>query len=280
MSERVQIDKIKTQHPLLKRKGTRPMPPNPELLKRGEIDLDLNEAAIKSPEAVEESRNLASTWRVLSLGFTATGYVGDLNFDRSAGGSVTQFALHPGFDLSFRKDAAKPLLPVFRLGYGKYSAQSDGIDPVSYEFEGTTSLITPNSYAESVLIYGEIGLRFSPFPKSLRLKPYLEAGIGGQSFFPRAQDGILLFRKRSTRAPDELEYGSFMLYFPISGGIDFQSSTTINLQVGYTLKTLGTDYLDNIGNLGSKIGNDQLHVFRLGFGFRFEDYKKGRKAYQ
>ncbi|MEM6803915.1 MAG: hypothetical protein AAF696_21095, partial [Bacteroidota bacterium] len=119
-----------------------------------------------------------------------------------------------------------------------------------------------------------------PFPKSLRIKPYFEGGIGGQSFFPRAQDGILLFRKRSTRAPDELEYGSFMLYFPLSVGLDYQISTSLNLQLAYTFKTLGSDYIDNIGNLGDKIGNDQLHVFRVGLGFRFEDYKKGRKAYR
>lgn len=270
------LDKV--DKAVIKRKGTRPMPPNPELFQRGEFDSDQIEAPVL--EQVEEPKNIGSTWRVLTLGFTATGYVGDLNYDRKASNNISQLSLHPGIDLSFRKDAAKTLLPVFRLGYGKYSAQSLNSDPVSYTFEGEELSILPNTYAESILIYGEVGLRFSPFPKSLRIKPYVEAALGGQSFFPRAQDGILLFRKRSTRAPDELEYGSFMLYFPLSFGMDLQLSTSLNLQIAYTLKSLNTDYLDNIGHLGNKAGNDQLHVIRFGLGFRFEDFKKGRKAYQ
>ena len=70
-----------------------------------------------------------------------------------------------------------------------------------------------------------------------------------------------------------------MLYFPLTAGLELQLSTAINVQIAYSLKTLGTDYLDNIGNLGSKIGNDQLHVLRLGLGFRFEDFKKGEKSF-
>jgi hypothetical protein len=253
------------------------MPRNPEL--DGSRELESYGVNVEIPVPVEEPKNIISSWRVLTLGFTATAYVGDLNFDRNSSGSLTQISLHPGLDLSFRKDAPKSLLPVFRLGYGKYSAQSVSADPVLYTFEGEDLWIKTNRYAESVLIYGEVGLRFSPIPKSLRFKPYLEAGVGGQSYFPRAQDGILLFRKRSTRAPDEPEYGSFMFYFPLSLGLDIQLSTSLNIQVAYTLKTLGTDYLDNIGYLGSKVGNDQLHLIRLGLGFRFEDFKKGRKAF-
>lgn len=278
VSEKLLSEQKKVAGSEIRRKGTRRMPPNPELFRHRNIDTVALE--VKAPDVVEAPTNFLSTWRVLTLGFTATGYVGDLNYDRSSSSQPTQLSLHPGLDLSFRKDAAKSLLPIFRLGYGKYSAQSLNTEPVRYVYEDEEVFITPNSYAESVLIYGEVGLRFTPIPKSLRIKPFFEAGIGGQSFFPRAQDGILLFRKRSTRAPDELEYGSFMLYFPLSAGLELQLSTAINIQIAYSLKTLGTDYLDNIGQLGAKVGNDQLHVLRLGLGFRFEDFKKGRKGMQ
>jgi len=262
----------------IRRKGTRPMPPNPELF--GDRTIDSLENATEAPLSPDKPLAITSTWRMLTLGFTATGYIGDLNYDRTASKSITQVSLRPGLDLSFRKDVAKALLPVFRIGYGKFSAQSAKHRLVRYEYEGEDLYISPNNYAESVLIYGEVGVRFSPFPSSLRIKPYFEAGIGGQSFFPRAQDGILLFRKRSTRAPDEPEYGSFMMYFPLSAGMELQMSTSLTLQISYTLKTLGTDYLDNIGKLGTKMGNDQLHVIRMGLGFRFEDFKKGHKGYE
>ena len=76
-------------------KETRRMPPNPELFRLQNIDTLALE--VKAPEVIEAPSNFTSTWRVLTLGFTATGYVGDLNYDRNTSNQPTQISFASGF---------------------------------------------------------------------------------------------------------------------------------------------------------------------------------------
>ena len=238
----------------------KPMRPNPEylLLNHGFLGGKIVPQKIITPR---------SGGALLGFGVTGTAYYGDLNYAERGMLHATHMSFHPGLEIFLRNDASKYVVPVFHLGYGNMLGQSSRGEAVTYTVGGEEMLIQPNTFAESILIYGDVGINFSPFPRVLKLRPYVEAGIGGMAYYPRAEDGVLLFRKRSTRLPGE-EYGTLAAYFPLSAGASYRMSQHLQLDFAYIRRFNSTDYLDNIGKIGRHAGNDQLHTFRLGVGLR------------
>lgn len=211
---------------------------------------------------------------ILGLAYTATAYYGDLNYseDGLLGSEFVNF--YPGLTLTLRRDAPRLVLPSFNIGYGRFVAQNPDLEPVIYRFNEQDTLIMPNTYAETDLIHGEVILLINPIRRRARVKPYLGIGIGATAFYPKAKDGILLFRKFSTRAPEERTYGTLAVTVPLSAGVYFNINQSLSVHVGYLYRFTSSDYLDNIGLLGQHPGNDQLHSFKLGLDFRIYDAGK------
>ena len=224
-----------------------------------------------APELTPYQINRPKRDIVLGLAFTGTGYYGDLNYSPNGLFDAEFFSFHPGFMMSLRRDAPKWILPSFSIGYGKFVAQNGDLPPTTLSINDVDTTIQANTFAETDLIHGDFQLTINLLRKASIVRPYLAFGIGGMAFFPRAQDGVLLFRKRSTRAPNEPLYGTLTLSFPFSTGVDITLHRTLSMQVGYTYRLSNTDYLDNIGLLGRQAGNDQLHSFQIGLNFRIFD---------
>ncbi|MEM7367424.1 MAG: hypothetical protein AAF587_02415 [Bacteroidota bacterium] len=205
------------------------------------------------------------TGMILGLGLTGTSYYGDLNhLADAAGHPPSHVAFHPGVNISFRKTTARRIIPVLHVGYGKFVSQNDALLPAPFRLGETDTLLLPNSYAETVLIYGQIQLRLAILPLTYKFQPYVSVGVGGLMFAPRAEDGILLYRKKTTRSPDETEYGTLTYSFPFSAGFEYFLSHRIGLHLAYSYRINGSDYLDNISQLGNHKGNDRLHQIELG----------------
>ena len=93
--------------------------------------------------------------------------------------------------------------------------------------------ILPNSYAETDLIQGDFILLVNPIRQEATIKPFFGFGVGAMAFYPKAKDGILLFRKRSTRAPQEASYGTLAVNFPLLVGVDYHLSRKLSLSLSY-----------------------------------------------
>lgn len=208
---------------------------------------------------------------ILGIAYTATGYYGDLNYSEQGILQSSFVNFQPGLTATLRRDASRLILPSFHLGYGRFVAQNPDLQPVAYTINERDTLIMPNTYAETDIIHGEFILMINPIQGPSAFKPYLGVGLGGLAFYPKAQDGILLFRKFSTRAPEERSYGTLALTVPVTAGMYFNLNRKLSLHLGYVYRLTTTDYLDNIGLLGRQEGNDQLHSFKLGLDFRIFD---------
>ncbi len=211
---------------------------------------------------------------ILGMGITGTGFYGDLNYSPEGLFDSDFFSFYPGFDLSLRSDAPRRLLPMLHLGYAKFVAQNPDLLPVMHP--GTDPLdpplsIQPNTYAETAIVYGEIGLHLNVVRRYAQFRPYMEVSLGVLTFSPQSETGIPLVRRRSTRAPSEQTFEAITVSMPLSAGLDINLSRKIGLNLAYTYRFLGSDYLDNIADLGLHEGRDRLHSLRLGANFRLFD---------
>jgi hypothetical protein len=208
--------------------------------------------------AQEEPANLNRPQKdiIIDLAYTATGYYGDLNYSDQGliGSDFINF--YPGLTASLRRDAPRLVLPSFHIGYGRFVAQNPNLTPVSVQVNEIDTLIMPNTYSETDLIHGDFILMFNPVMGNSVIKPYFGLGVGGMAFYPKAKDGILLFRKFSTRAPQERTYGTLAVTVPITAGLHYNINRSLSVHFGYLYRFTSTDYLDNIGMLGGHEGND------------------------
>lgn len=254
-----------------------PMGPNPEYLLWHKTQKEKRNVKKSTPRERPQQPPIVSRPKrdiLIGIAVTGNGYYGDLNVADGGIFNSDFLAFNPGIDLSLGRDAERWILPEFHVGYGKFVSQNSDIRPVLVEQADHDTLIRPNSYAETTFLYGDFNLRINLIKRWNLFRPYVSAGIGGLAFFPRAKDGVLLFRKRSTRAPGEPNYGTLSASFPVSAGVDLHLSRFLSVNMAYVYRFNSTDYLDNIGQLGTLDGNDQLHIFRVGILFRIFDATK------
>lgn len=92
---------------------------------------------------------------------------------------------------------------------------------------------------------------------------YLQAGIGLLRYDPQDMQGQSLAEQRNTRMPGE-EYGTLTWMLPLGMGSRYilANGWGIHAQLGWWNPM--TDYIDNIGRLGQRIGNDNILSFRWG----------------
>jgi len=220
----------------------------------------------------QDSTKKPNDW-VLGLAMTATGYYGDLNYQADGILQSDFYSLYPGFALSFRSGAPRRLNLQFELGYGKIVSQNPNLEAtVINRGDGFPPLvIQPNRYTETAMVHNNLGFRINLVKQAKVMKPFLGIGFGMLIFFPQSETGIPLVRKVSTRAPGEEIYNTITYQLPLTAGVEFNLDERIGLNLAYTYRATGTDYLDNIGQLGALEGNDRLHVIQIGASLHFID---------
>ena len=186
----------------------------------------------------------------IGFGYTGNAYRGDLTQESSA-----MWRAEPGANLSVNLDNLKKLRLQFNLGFGGFTEQAD--EPLPMAPEG----IAPNEFVRTTFYYTDLRLQYRLFPDHA-VTPYLSAGVGLFSFQPRDAAGNFLGENIFSRLPEE-EYLTLIGSFPLSAGVEWKLNPILGIGLEYTYRLTGSDYLDNIGQLGTAPGADQLHVAQI-----------------
>ncbi|MEM7509642.1 MAG: LysM peptidoglycan-binding domain-containing protein [Bacteroidota bacterium] len=196
--------------------------------------------------SAQEELPVEQTPLQLGLGMGAINYLGDFTE-----GSSFLNRFDPLFNFSVQIENNKPLQFQLNVGFGSFTEQFDEAPPE------VPSEILLNNYVKTNFFYGDLRLRYR-FRPGKKLRPYVSTGPGLLVFSPRDQDGKFLNEATRTRNENE-QYNTFTLQWPLTGGVLFQLADNFSMGLDYTYRFTGSDYLDNIGELGTRKGNDALH---------------------
>ncbi len=186
--------------------------------------------------------SLANKARI-STGLSYNAYRGDLGNGYQSGG----LAAH----LSFMFAHEKKLHGGLHLAAGSFSGHE--LSQATPDF-GTE--ILPNTYVKTSFISVHYGLQYDIIRyKGLLL--YVSQGLGIIRFSPEDEFGNPLIDALSTRASNE-SYSNAAAILPTQAGLDYTLPNQIGVGIKAGWLNTTSDYLDNLGQLGSKDGNDNV----------------------
>ena len=180
-------------------------------------------------------------------GFSMNQYTGDLS---------TPNAKYTGsLALGLQLNRKKRLNGSFGISYGKVTGQNS-----QYEFKADEHA-NPNKFFSSSILTLNYDLHYNILKKE-RFILYLSQGFGILRYNPEDDRDRSLLDRFDTRAPNE-SYSNSSVMLPTNLGLIYflPNQWGLGLQAGY-LNPL-TDYLDNIGQWGTKAGNDNVLKFRF-----------------
>ncbi|MBX7243310.1 MAG: hypothetical protein K1X92_16320 [Bacteroidia bacterium] len=189
----------------------------------------------------------------IGLGLTGNQYIGDL----SSKNPWEYPRVNSGVNLSFLSQKKSALNLLVNIGTGAIVGQNDSVKFT----EPLTNKLKPNRFVSTTFIYGDVNARLRFF-KNKKLQPYAGAGAGFIFYSPKNEKSVGLLDQERTRISGE-NYSLIMLQFPLRAGLDYQFSRIAGLNLSYQHRFLSSDYLDNIGKLGSRKGNDYLQSIEL-----------------
>lgn len=188
----------------------------------------------------------------LGIGMTATNYRGDLTDKNFA---LNRF--YPGINISLQGEGHSRLHGQFNIGVGNFSEQTG---QKQYALQAPDS-IRPNRFVATSLIYGDVRMKMKLL-NHRRMQPYISAGGGFLFYSPKDRRNLGLLDQEQTRLAEE-SYQLITLQAPLSVGFMYKITPIFGLGIDYTYRFLATDYIDNIGKLGLKPGNDALQNLQL-----------------
>lgn len=184
------------------------------------------------------------------LGLTGFNYIGDFTNDVTA-----LYRIHPGGNLSLQTTGSAALQLQANVGFGAFEEQLDRrSDAFSLD-------ATANKFVETSFYYADLRLKFR-FLRQKRLQPYVSLGAGILVFSPRDESGKLLREQPETRAAHET-YNTSIPQLPGVIGLKAQITPLVAASIDYTYRVTPTDYLDNVGQWGSRQGHDALQALQL-----------------
>lgn len=192
----------------------------------------------------------------VQIGFalTANAYTGDYNEPATAFQRV-----YPGGHFSLQKENGQALRVALTGGFGTFAGQYEG------SFPPLPPGVTPPRFVETRFFYGDLRLSYRFFAQK-KWQPYLSAGAGLIVFNPRDGEGRRLLMRSDTRVEGEV-YNNVIPQLPLTAGLHYRIHPWVRLGLGYTYRFVPTDYLDNVGQLGSQAGFDALHALEIGLDF-------------
>jgi LysM repeat protein len=182
----------------------------------------------------------------VGLGMSGIMYYGDLSDD-----GTLFHRIYPGANLSIQSEGKRNLRMQLNAGFGRFAEQYDFDKPSLPEG------VFPVNFVETSFFYGDLRLKYRLLKKR-RVQPYLSAGAGFMIFSPQDENGKFLSEALRTR-PEGETYNTAVPQMPLSAGVQARISPILWLGLEYTYRYTPTDYLDNVGQLGRRPGNDQLH---------------------
>jgi LysM repeat protein len=198
----------------------------------------------------------------LGLGLLTTMYQGDLSMDESG-----TFRVYPGANLSIQSQRIRRIQLQLNAGFGRFADQFDNGMPMAPEG------VQMASFVETSYFYGDLRLRLTPFPWH-RVRPYASVGAGFLIFSPKDLNGKFLSDAILTR-PEGENYNTSVPQLPLSIGLQTEMTGLLGAGIEYTYRFTPTDYLDNVGSLGSRTGYDRLHNVTFSLYFNFSG-RRGR----
>lgn len=182
----------------------------------------------------------------LGIGLTGNAYIGDLTE------AQTQRRFYPGSNLSIQFHNQKALRWQVNGGFGRFLEQVDQTTRPA----NLPEQVVPNRFVETSFFYGDFRLQYFLFPKA-RVQGYLSPGFGFMFFNPKDQEGNFLVENFFSRLENE-SYNTLIYQIPFSVGVQARVNAFVSLGISYTYRWTPSDYLDNLGQLGIREGNDAL----------------------
>ncbi|MDX2248586.1 MAG: outer membrane beta-barrel protein [Bacteroidia bacterium] len=186
----------------------------------------------------------------LGFGFSGSSYLGDLveNEPRVR-------RSYPGMNLSLQFDRQKRLQMQMNAGFGRFTEQNDLI------IRQPLSEVVPNDFVETSFFYTDLRLLVK-FLHKTPVQPFAGLGAGLLFFNPRDASGNFLGENIFTRLDNE-NYSTIIAGFPATAGVEARLSPMLGIALEYTHRFTMSDYLDNIGKLGTRKGNDAVQTFQV-----------------
>lgn len=209
-----------------------------------------------------QAQNSAKGLKV-GVAFAGMNYIGDINPKKEGIHRV-----YPAANFSLAFESQKAILPTFNAGFGRFDAQNRNLS----EVEG----IQPNTFVRTQYFYANFLMKIQVLHK-LPFHPHAGVGLGIYNFTPKDQNGNPLLNNQSTRKTGE-SYGSTAFMLPLNLGVQWRLNQYFSITLDYNHFFVFSDYLDNIGQLGSKKGNDKLHGLQLGLNFIWINKAKARRG--
>ena len=191
----------------------------------------------------------------MGIGLLGAAYMGDMNND-----GTELYKFYPGINSSFEFASHRRVVPQLALGYGRFVAQNREL--------GVVEGIRLNTFVETTFFFGDFRVKYR-FRKDRKIVPYVSAGFGILNYTPRDVEGNGLADNISTRPDDEI-YSSIAASLPLTAGCEFKFSHLLSVSVQATHRRTGSDYLDNIGTLGTRKGNDHLNTASITMHITFD----------
>ncbi|MEM1136354.1 MAG: hypothetical protein AAGI07_10995 [Bacteroidota bacterium] len=199
---------------------------------------------------------------LLDVGIIGNAYKGDLNSNYnkwSGGGKI---------GLLFNKK--EKVNGSLQLSFQNISGQILNLIPNADNEEA----IFPNTFFKSNLITAQYAIRYNLIKKEA-FHFYLSQGIGLFHFNPKDVTNEALINQVSTRNFDET-YTNISFYLPSEVGVIFLLRNGYGIGTQCKLMHPLTDYLDNIAELGSNKGNDNVLSFQMSFYVPLSYYTKNK----
>lgn len=187
----------------------------------------------------------------VGVGMMGISYLGDLTNE-----DTYLRRIHPGGSISIQFAGKAFLQPQFNVGFGKFTEQND------LRTLNSTTEATPNTFVETSLFFTDLNLR-GRFLRKRAIQPVIGLGLGLVFFNPKDQEGNYLGENIFTRLPNE-QYNTTVPSFSGMAGVVGRLNSILSMSLEYTFRYVNSDYLDNIGQLGSRSGNDRLQHIKVG----------------
>lgn len=191
---------------------------------------------------------------MFGLGMLNNNYIGDFTQNEK-----DFLRVYPGLGLSAEFLGTKTFKGQLNTGVGRFMEQNDKkLFPKSKD-------ITPNDFVSTLFFYLDWRLRMQLL-KDKKMQPYISAGLGIFTFRPSSD----LYKNLAANAysrPEHNQYSVIIPTFPLSFGTTITLSEKFQMGLEYTYRITPTDYLDNIGQIGAKKGNDALQTLTATFYF-------------
>jgi len=198
---------------------------------------------------------------LFGLGMLNNNYIGDFTYQENS-----FLRVYPGVGLSAEFLSNKTFKGQLNTGIGRFMEQNDS------RFFSKEKDIEPNNFVNTLFFYLDWRLRMQML-KNSHIRPYVSAGLGIFTFRPSSEIYKNLAANTYSR-PENNQYSVVIPSFPLSLGMNIPLSSKFQLGLEYSYRFTPTDYLDNIGQLGARKGNDALQTLTASFYFSPQPKKK------